>query len=122
MLALQRRFGDDHKRELYRMKPRCRVQKTNESLQAFAKDAEKLVQLAYPGENHSLIDNYKTEVFVCGIQDPDIKLVVCSTLKRNFVETVAFALAQETARMICRPQIDEVRKVEAVEEEKMRFG
>ena len=34
MLALQRRFGDDHKRELYRMGLRCRAQKANESLKA----------------------------------------------------------------------------------------
>ena len=55
-------------------------------------------------------------MFVYGIRDPDIKLSVCSTLKRNFAETVAFALPQETAQVICRPQMDEVQKVEAVEE------
>ena len=65
-----------------------------ESLQAFAMEVERLAQLADPGENHELIDNYKTEVFVYGIRDPDIKLAVCSTLKRNFAETVAFSLAQ----------------------------
>ena len=47
------------------------------------------------------------------IQDPDIKLAVCSILKRNFAEAVAFTLA---ARAVSRPQMDEVRKVKAVEE------
>ena len=43
MLALLRRFGVDHKRELYRMELRCRAQKANESLQAFAKEVYRLV-------------------------------------------------------------------------------
>ena len=60
MLALQRKFGDEHIRELYRMELRCREQKANEPLQAFAMDVETLVQLTYPGENHPLIDNIKT--------------------------------------------------------------
>ena len=36
MVALQCRLGDKHKRELYRIVLRCRVQKVNKSLQAFA--------------------------------------------------------------------------------------
>ena len=72
-------------------------------------EVARLVKLAYSGEYHPLIDNYKTVVFVHGIRDPDIKLAVCSTLKRNFAETVAFTLAQETARTIYRPQTGEVR-------------
>ena len=62
------------------------------------------------------MDNYKTEVFVNGMRDPDIKLTVCSTLKRNFAEIVAFALAQESTHTICTPQVGKVRKVKVVEE------
>ena len=54
------------------MELRCRAQKANESLQAFAMEVERLVQLTYPGENHPLIDNIKTESFVNGIRDSDI--------------------------------------------------
>ena len=46
-VALQRKFGDEHKRELYRMELRSSTQKAN----------ERLVQLTYPGENHPLISN-----------------------------------------------------------------
>ena len=79
MLALQRRFGDDHKREMYRKEIRCQLQNANEPLQASAMEVERLMWLTYPGENHPLIDNTKTEAFVSGIRDPDIKLAVCST-------------------------------------------
>ena len=117
MAALQRKFGDEHKRELYRMELRCRTQKADESLQAFAMEVERLVQLTYPSENHPLMDNIKTEAFVNGIRDPEIKLAVCSTQKATFAETVAFALAQETARAIFRPPIAKVRRMEIVEGE-----
>ena len=66
------------------MELRCWAQKV------FAMEVERLVQLTYPGENHSLIDNTKT----------DIKLVVCSAQKAAFAETLAFALGQETSRTI----------------------
>ena len=61
-----------------------------------------------------MIDNIKTEAFVNGIRDPDIKLAVCSTQKTTFAETVAFALAQETVRTISRPPVN---KMEVVEED-----
>ena len=82
---LKRKFSDEYKRELYRIELRCRAEKANE--------VERLVQLTYPGENHSLLANFKTETFVNGIRDPDIKLAVCSSQKTTFTETVAFALA-----------------------------
>ena len=53
-------------------------------------EVERLVQLTYPGENHSLIDNIKTEAFVNGIRGSDIKLAVCSTQKATFAETWSF--------------------------------
>ena len=60
MVALQRKFSDEHKRKLYCMELRLRAQKAIESLQAFAMEVERLVQLTYQGENHPLIDNFKT--------------------------------------------------------------
>ena len=50
MVALQRKFGDEHKRELFRTELRCREQKANEPLQAFAMEVERLVLLTYPGK------------------------------------------------------------------------
>ena len=78
MAALQRKFGDDCKRQLYRIELRCRTQKTKESLKGYAVEVERLVELTYPGENHSLVDNIKIEAFVNGIRDLDIKLAVSS--------------------------------------------
>ena len=73
-------------------------------------EVEKLVQLAYRGENHLFIDNFKTETFVNGICHPVIQLAVCSTDKSTFAETVTFALARETTRTISRPIVSKVRE------------
>ena len=77
------------------------------------------MQLTYPGENHPLIDNFKTETFVNGICSPDIKLAVCSRKETNFADTVAFAPALETAREISRLQVSKVRKMEVVKEDEI---
>ena len=45
MVALQHKFGHEHKRELCCMEIRCLAQKANESLQAFAMEVERLLQL-----------------------------------------------------------------------------
>ena len=85
------------------MELRFRAQKDNEPLQAFAMEVERLVPLAYQREKQPLLDNNKTEAFVIGIRDPDIKPAVCST--------------QETARVISGPQVSKLPKIEVVEEE-----
>ena len=77
MVALQRKLGDELKRDLYRMELTCRAQKANEALQAFAMD---------------IGETYIYEAFANGIRDPDIKLAVCLTQKTIFAESVVFAL------------------------------
>ena len=74
------------------------------------------MQLRYPGENLPLIDSIKTEAFVNGIRDSDIKLVVCCTKTITFAEILTFVLAQETARTISRLLVSKVRTMVVVEE------
>ncbi|XP_065356144.1 uncharacterized protein LOC135950535, partial [Calliphora vicina] len=117
MEALQRKYGGEHKKELYRMELRGRVQKPNETLQDFALEIERLLQLTYPGENNPFLDHIKIEAFVNGIRDPEIKHAVCATPKPSFAETVSFALTQETAKIISKPQICKVRNIEVMAED-----
>ncbi|XP_037813635.1 uncharacterized protein LOC119604837 [Lucilia sericata] len=86
------------------------------SAEDFALEIELLIQLTYPGEHHPFLDIFKIEAFVNGIRDPEIKHAVCATPKPSFAETVSFALAQETAKIISKPQIFKVRNVEVVAE------
>ncbi|XP_058980346.1 uncharacterized protein LOC131803274 [Musca domestica] len=69
------------------MELRGRVQRANETLQDFAAEVERLVLMTYPGEDHPLLDP-------------------------SFSETVSFALAQETARIVVKPQTHKIRQLE----------
>lgn len=116
--ALQRKYGGEYKQDVYRMELRGRVQKPNETLQDFATEVERLTLLTYPGESHPLVDRIKIESFVNGIRDPEVKCAVYVAQKNTFAETLAFALAQETARMLSRPQVHKLRMV-GVESDEM---
>ena len=48
MVAFQRKFGDEHKRELRPTELRCRAQQTNKSLQAFAMEVAHLTRRKSP--------------------------------------------------------------------------
>ena len=41
--TLDRRYGDDHRREVYRLELKRRYQKAKETLQEFASDIERMV-------------------------------------------------------------------------------
>ena len=112
MTALNRKYAGEHKVEIYRMELSGRMQKTGESLEDFALQIERLVQLAYPGESHPLLEQIKIGAFRSGIRDPDIRCAVFATRQSSFAETVSFALAQETARIVSKPQICKLRGLE----------
>ena len=86
MNALHRKYGSDHKTEIYHMELRRRMQKAGEKLQHFAFEIERLVQSSDPGENQTLAEK-----------------------NSSFRETVSFALVQETKRIVCMPQVWELR-------------
>ncbi|GBP06662.1 hypothetical protein EVAR_71787_1 [Eumeta japonica] len=83
----------------------------NETLQDYALEIKRLMKLAYPGENHPFVDNFKTEAFANGIRDPDIKLAAYATQKISFAETMSRAFAQETVRLISRQQTHKYGKL-----------
>ena len=112
--AMQRKYGGEHKQDIFRMELRGRVQKSNDILQDFATEVERLVLLTYPGESHPLVDRMKIETFVNGIRDPEIKCATYASQKATFAEIVSYALVQETARLIARPQIHNVSRMEIV--------
>ncbi|XP_058976719.1 uncharacterized protein LOC131801788 [Musca domestica] len=110
--ALERKYGGEHERNIYLMELRGRVQRANETLQDFAAEVERLVLMTYPGEDHPLLDRMKIETFVNGIRDPEIKYATYASPKASFSETVSFALAQETARIVVKPQTHKIRQLE----------
>ncbi|KNC24086.1 hypothetical protein FF38_06325 [Lucilia cuprina] len=100
MEALQRKYGGEHKKELYRMQLRGRVQKAMRHYKTLHWKSSPCN--SFLGEHHPFLDIFKIEAFVNDIRDPKIKHAVCATPKSSFAETVSFALA---AKIISNPQI-----------------
>uniref|UniRef100_A0A1I8Q958 Uncharacterized protein n=1 Tax=Stomoxys calcitrans TaxID=35570 RepID=A0A1I8Q958_STOCA len=75
----------------------------------YATEVERLVLLTYPGESQPWVDRMKIETFVNGTRGPEIKCATYASQKATFAKTVSFAFAQETARIMAKPQIYNVR-------------
>jgi len=115
MAALQRRFGSEHKKQIYQMEAINRKQYATESLKEYATDIERLGHLAYAGECEDYREKLMIQTFVAGIRDPEIKKAALCFPKSSFAETVAFALTQETATLLSKP-VYKVREVQAEQE------
>lgn len=114
--ALQRKYGSDHMRQVYKMELRNRYQKKNERIQEFASEVERLAHLAYGDVSYELQEKSKIDAFVDGIRDPDIKRAVLTSSKTTFTEIVAYTLTQETAAVVCQSSVN-ARKIEVNNED-----
>ena len=112
MEALHRRFGSEHKKQIYQMEAINRKQFANESLKDFATDVERLAHLAYADETPEYREKQMIQTFVAGIRDAEIKKAALCFPKATFAETVGFALTQETATLLSRP-VYKVKQIQA---------
>jgi hypothetical protein len=95
--AIDKRFGDSHLKEVFRVQLNNRVQKRGESLQQLQADVERLVHLAYPDAGEEIINQLAVESFVRAISDIHLQRSVRSARTRTLSETLAFALTIEAA-------------------------
>ncbi|XP_036347829.1 uncharacterized protein LOC118757205, partial [Rhagoletis pomonella] len=114
MAAIERRYGSDHRQQMFQMELMNRFQKINETLQDYATEIERLAHLAYAKETADFIEKMKCQAFVRGIRDPETKRAAYSTPKGTFAETMSFALAQETAALLSKP-VHRVHRVDVEE-------
>lgn len=111
MRAIERRYGSEHRRQIYQIELQNRGQKANESLQEFATEIERLAHLANADAPMEYIERMKIQSFINGIRDVDTKRATYAMPKKTFAETVAHALTQETASLLSKPAY-KVHKVE----------
>lgn len=110
--ALERKYGSDHKREIYRMELKGRSQKAGETLQEFASAVERLAHLAHASTSSEFMERIKIDAFIDGIRDTETRRAVILTPKATFAETIACALINETAQTLIKPAINKIRRVE----------
>ncbi|XP_049306027.1 myosin-13-like [Bactrocera dorsalis] len=113
MSAIERRYGSEHRKQIYQIELQNRGQKMNESLQEFATEIERLAHLANADAPVDYIERVKIQCFINGIRDVDTKRATYAMPKRTFAETVSHALTQETASLLSKP----AHKVQRVEME-----
>ncbi|XP_049316417.1 myosin-13-like [Bactrocera dorsalis] len=113
MSAIERRYGSEHRKQIYQIELQIRGQKINESLQEFATEIERLAHLANADAPVDYIERVKIQCFINGIRDVDTKRATYALPKGTFAETVSHALTQETASLLSKP----AHKVQRVEME-----
>ena len=111
MKALDRKYGSDHKREMYRMELKGRYQKGGETLQEFATAVERLVHFAHANTSTEYMERIKIDAFIDGIRDPETRRGVILSPKTSFAETIVCALTHETAQAMTKPPV-RIRSVE----------
>ncbi|GBM05358.1 hypothetical protein AVEN_46894-1 [Araneus ventricosus] len=72
--ALESRFGDSHLMQFYTSEMKMRRQKSGESLQVLAADAEQLMSLAYTECPLDVRENLVVKFFVDAIRDEETQL------------------------------------------------
>ncbi|XP_067637433.1 uncharacterized abhydrolase domain-containing protein DDB_G0269086-like [Eurosta solidaginis] len=111
MAAVERRYGSEHRKQIFQIELQNRYQKANETLQEFASDVERLAHLANADAPVEYTERVKIQSFINGIRDVETKRATYANPKPTFAETVSQALIQETASLLCKP-VFKARRVE----------
>ena len=111
MRSLERRYGHNHRCEMYRLELKGRYQKAGETLQEYASDIERMVYKAHTNMPAEFIERIKVDTFTDGIRDPETRKAVILAPKATFAETTTCALINETVQAMVKPAV-KVRRVE----------
>ncbi|XP_067625885.1 uncharacterized protein [Eurosta solidaginis] len=103
MAAVERRYGSEHRKQIFQIELQNRYQKASETLQEFASDIERLAQLANADAPVEYTERIKIQSFINGILDVETKRATYANPKLTFAETVSHALTQETASLLSKP-------------------
>ncbi|XP_067647616.1 uncharacterized protein [Eurosta solidaginis] len=111
MGVLERRYGTEHRRQIYQMELLNRFQRPGETLQEFASDIERPAHLANADAPVDYTERVKIQSFIKGIRDAETKRATYANPKPTFSETVSQSLIQQTASLLCKP-VFKARRVE----------
>lgn len=112
--ALEKRFGDSHMQQVFKVQLSTRTQKRGESLQQLQADIHKLAHLSYPTVGSEIVEELALDAFVRAISDSKLQSAVRMAGKRTLTEALAFALEMEAAEQASR-STHQVREIYTVE-------
>ncbi|XP_044745097.1 golgin subfamily A member 6-like protein 7 [Coccinella septempunctata] len=118
--ALELRYGNQHREQLYRTQLKTRVQKSNESLQEFEADVQSLIQLAYPEAPEGFKEQLAVQTFIDGLKDIEIQRTLRLTSFKRCSEALVRSLEVEAAFNIStRPKMRTVSIEESPQEDNL---
>ncbi|KAJ8945581.1 hypothetical protein NQ318_010438 [Aromia moschata] len=100
--ALEIRYGHKYLRQVYQSQIKSRQQRTNESLQEYEADIERLIHLAYPQAPKEFLEQIGIQTFIDGLLDTEmqqaLRLGRHTTISDVLVAALEFKAAKGASR------------------------
>ncbi|KAJ8939774.1 hypothetical protein NQ318_023349 [Aromia moschata] len=100
--ALEIRYGHKYLRQVYQSQIKSRQQRSNESLQEYEADVERLVHLAYPQAPKEFLEQIGIQTFIDGLVDTEmqqaLRLGRHTTISDALIAALEFKAAKEASR------------------------
>ncbi|KAJ8949819.1 hypothetical protein NQ318_000517 [Aromia moschata] len=109
--ALEIRYGHKYLRQVYQSQIKSRQQRTNESLQEYEADIERLIHLAYPQAPKEFLEQIGIQTFIDGLLDTEMQQALWlgrhTTISDVLVAALEFKAAKEASRNY-KPKVRQV--------------
>ncbi|KAJ8944180.1 hypothetical protein NQ318_016160 [Aromia moschata] len=100
--ALEVRYGHKYLRQVYQYQIKSRQQRSNESLQEYEADIERLIHLAYPQAPKEFLEQIGIQTFIDGLVDTEmqqaLRLGRHTTISDALIAALEFKAAKEASR------------------------
>ncbi|KAJ8954556.1 hypothetical protein NQ318_000790, partial [Aromia moschata] len=100
--ALEIRYGHKYLRQVYQSQIKSRQQRSNESLQEYETDIERLIHLAYPQAPKEFLEQIGIQTFIDGLVDTEmqqaLRLGRHTTISDARIAALEFKAAKEASR------------------------
>ncbi|KAJ8944177.1 hypothetical protein NQ318_016157 [Aromia moschata] len=109
--ALEIRYGHKYLRQVYQSQIKSRQQRSNESLQEYEADIERLIHLAYPQAPKEFLEQIGIQTFIDGLVDTEmqqaLRLGRHATISDALIAALEFKAAKEASRNY-KPKVRQV--------------
>ncbi|KAJ8936846.1 hypothetical protein NQ318_000583 [Aromia moschata] len=100
--ALEIRYGHKYLRQVYQSQIKSRQQRSNESLQEYEADIERLIHLAYPQAPKEFLEQIGIQTFIDGLVDTEMQQALGlgrhATISDALIAALEFKAAKEASR------------------------
>ncbi|KAJ8962299.1 hypothetical protein NQ318_018278 [Aromia moschata] len=118
--ALEIRYGHKYLRQVYQSQIKSRQQRSNESLQEYEADIERLIHLAYPQAPKEFLEQIGIQTFIDGLLDSEmqqaLRLGRHTTISDALIAALEFKAAKEASRsykhLVRQVKFDECQSLE----------